>query len=155
MALNPLLLPLLATGLGTNRGRDMIAQCCDEALKVENKTGQNPYEQKAQVELKEHELPKLRLDAIKIICKCGIHEGRTKSRLLFLEQAQQLFKERMFQIDCSRSHKDYKEASSQLKDSIGYLENQNKNLLHKVQTAQLRAETQLSVVSYRPKDPGK
>jgi hypothetical protein len=128
MALNPFLLPVLATRLGTDRGRDMIAQCCDEAVEVENKTGQNPYEQKEQVKPEEIELSNLRLDAIKIICKCGIHEGSTKSRLLFLEQAQQLFTNRMFKTDHSRSHEYYKEASVHLKDFIGYLESKKKEI---------------------------
>jgi hypothetical protein len=152
MALHPLLLPILATELATERGRYMIHDCEKEAADIENKTGQNPYDRK-QVDLQNSQLPGLRLDAISIICKCGIHLASTKSRLLCLEQSRQLFDQEPCSTLSTSGCKQFREASSQLKDFIGYLESKNKNLVTKVQLVQQQAETQLAVVGTQPPQP--
>jgi hypothetical protein len=150
MALHPLLLPILATELATERGRFMIDLCKKEAEGVERKTGQSPFDRKENAKPEDRELPNIRLEAISVICKCSIHLEGTKSRLLCLEQARQLLSENTCDLS---SPKQCQEASTKLRDFIGYLASKNENLLNKVQLAQLRAETQLAVVGTQPPRP--
>lgn len=149
MAIHPLLLPVLAISLSTDRGRYMVNTCKDEAEKLERMTGQNPYSP-AHVEIDDRDLPELRLDAITIIGKCVIHRSNTKSRVLCIEQA----RSHVDSIPCSdlssSAGKQLLKAKFELRDLIGYVARKNEHLLNKVEHVQQQVETQLAVVSTQP-----
>jgi hypothetical protein len=151
MAIHPLLLPVLAIELGTERGRYMVNICKDEAEELERMTGQNPYFPE-HVEIDDKDLPELRLGAITIIGKCGIHRSNTKSRVLCIEQA----RSHIDSIPCgnlsSTRGKQLLKARFELRDLIGYVANRNEYLLNKVEHVQQQVETQLAVVSTHPRN---
>lgn len=165
MAWHPLLLPILAIELATERSRFMMNGCKAEVHKLEQKTGHHPYDRgktierqiNDQREARDHQhlqhtqlsgqkLLDLRLDAIRIIGTCAIHDTNTKSRLLCVQDAERAFDKIMSDTTmCEREQ--FHASSNKLRNIIAYVTAKNKMLLDKVEHVQQIAKMQLDVVS--------
>lgn len=144
LAIHPLLLPVLVTELATERSRFMISHSKREIEDVEHKTSHNAYREQRTVKLDDSQLPGLRLDSIRVMCKCGLHRTRTNMRLLCLSQVEEI-------LDSAQNppqtlSQRYREATASLRNLVRYLTNKNKVLLQQADLVQQLSETQLAMV---------